>query len=119
MKCLMNGLEVNYPCSPACALFGDCVSAYMSEVKTESMTNGDRLRSLDDDHLVDILVSEPSELFCKNKPECGRLLITDKGIPDEWCRACALEWLESPADPTPALPLDHEEKADSGLVTED
>ena len=42
MKCLMNGLEVNYPCSPVCALFGDCVSVYsnlqMSE-ENQSISN--------------------------------------------------------------------------------
>lgn len=28
MKCLMNNKEVKHPCSPACALFGDCVTAF-------------------------------------------------------------------------------------------
>ena len=33
IKCLMNGLEVNYPCSPMCALFGDCVTAFEAQKK--------------------------------------------------------------------------------------
>lgn len=28
MKCLMNNKDVKHPCSPACALFGDCVAAF-------------------------------------------------------------------------------------------
>lgn len=82
-------------------------------------TNGDHLRSLDNAQLAEILMNDHSGLFCKNKPECGRLLDTDEGIPDEWCLACAMEWLELPAETAPALTLDHEEKAHSGLVTED
>lgn len=87
--------------------------------RTPPQTNGDRLRSLDNAQLAEILMNDLGNLFCKNKPECSRRLDTDEGIPDEWCLACASKWLESPAETALALPLDHEEKADSGLVTED
>lgn len=49
IKCLMNGLEVNYPCSPVCALFGDCVTAFESKKKANVRTNADRFRAMDDD----------------------------------------------------------------------
>ena len=49
IKCLMNGLEVNYPCSPSCALFGDCVTAFESQKKYKARTNADRFRAMSDE----------------------------------------------------------------------
>ena len=53
IKCLMNGLEVNYPCSPSCALFGDCVTAFESQKKVNVRTNADRIRAMSDEELKD------------------------------------------------------------------
>ena len=52
IKCLLNGLEVNYPCSPSCALFGDCVTAFESQKKANVRTNADRIRAMSDDNLA-------------------------------------------------------------------
>lgn len=46
IKCLMYGLEVNYPCSPVCALFGDCVTAFEAQRKENVRTNADRIRAM-------------------------------------------------------------------------
>ena len=55
IKCLMNGLEVNYPCSPSCALFGDCVTAFESQKKANVRTNADRIRAMSDEELAEFL----------------------------------------------------------------
>lgn len=52
IKCLMNGLEVNYPCSPVCALFGDCVTAFEVQKKAKVVTNADRIRAMSDEELA-------------------------------------------------------------------
>ena len=56
IKCLMNGLEVNYPCSPSCALFGDCVTAFESQKKANVRTNADRIRAMSDEELAEFLI---------------------------------------------------------------
>ena len=55
IKCLMNGLEVNCPCSPVCALFGDYVTAFESQKKANVRTNADRIRSMTDEELAKFL----------------------------------------------------------------
>lgn len=52
MKCLMNGFEVNYPCSPVCALFGDCVTAFKELRKANVRTKADRIRAMTDEELA-------------------------------------------------------------------
>ena len=46
IKCLMNGLDVNYPCSSSCALFGDYVTSFESQKKSKVRTNADRFRAM-------------------------------------------------------------------------
>lgn len=55
MKCLTHNLEVNYPCSPACHLFGDCVVAFQNEQKKRVQTNADRIRAMSDKELAEFL----------------------------------------------------------------
>ena len=52
MKCLTHNLEVNYPCSPVCPLFGDCVVAFRNEQKKRVRTNADRIRAMSDADLA-------------------------------------------------------------------
>ena len=49
IKCFMNGLEANYPCSPSCVLFGDCVTEFESQKKYNIRTNADRFRAMPDE----------------------------------------------------------------------
>lgn len=51
MKCLIKNLEVNYPCSPVCALYGDCMTAFLESRKQRVRTNADRIRSMSDEEL--------------------------------------------------------------------
>ena len=102
MKCLMNGLEVNHPCSPVCALFGDCVTAFESQKKANVRTNADRIRAMTDEelasHLHMFVGLEERIKFCRNLPECDKLLNTEGGIPEEKCVLCLLAWLKQPAE---------------------
>lgn len=90
IKCLMNGLEVNYPCSPACALFGDCVTAFEAQKKANVSTNADRIRAMTDEELTDFLRKESWK--CDNYKvcrECPRY-IGDCCLPlDEWLQQSA------------------------------
>lgn len=61
------------------------------------MTRADRIRSMSDEELAAYL-ADHYDGFCLNKPECGTLLDTDEGIPEEMCVACALIWLRQPAE---------------------
>lgn len=92
IKCLMNGLEVNYPCSPVCSLFGDCVTAFESQKKASVRTNADRIRAMSDEELAKLIV--------KHKP----LYSWCKGVREIWMKPNVtkvqawLEWLKQPAE---------------------
>ena len=77
IKCLMNGLEVNYPCSPACALFGDCVTAFEANKKASVRTNADRIRAMTDEELAEWMA------------ECNAY--GERAIASQW-----LPWLQQP-----------------------
>ena len=62
-------------------------------------TNADRIRSMTDEELVTALYQMlDGGVYCTNKPECGEMLNTDDGIPDEWCVQCLLNWLRKPTE---------------------
>ena len=48
MKCLTTNLEVNYPCSALCPVYGDCVTAFQEENKQRVRTRADRIRAMSD-----------------------------------------------------------------------
>lgn len=64
MKCLTHNLEVNYPCSPACPLFGDCVVAFQNEQKKWVQTNADRIRAMSDKELAGFIEELAYLLIC-------------------------------------------------------
>ena len=62
-------------------------------------TNADRIRSMTDEELAAALLRMlDGDMYCTNRPECGAMLDTDDGIPDEWCAQCLLNWLRKPAE---------------------
>ena len=69
--------------------------------RTESITNADRIRAMSDDELAENLYwfcnLEERIGYCKNMPECEKLLETEDGIPEKKCIGCLLEWLKQPA----------------------
>ena len=83
----------------------------------QPMTNADRIRAMSDQELA-AYWAENHDNFCPNKPECGEALDRDELIPDEWCVACALAWLQKPVE-EPQLPVRfHMDKQESGLLEE-
>lgn len=85
IKCLMNGLEVNYPCSPVCALFGDCVTAFEAQKKENVLTNADRIRAMNDEELIKLLTG-----FC-----AFACIFPYKDCEHGNCEECVKEWLNS------------------------
>lgn len=83
IRCLMNGLEVNYPCSPACALFGDCCAAFDAQRKERVVTNADHVRSMTDEELA-------HEIMCPYHTE------PDMCNSVKTCNECCLDWLKQP-----------------------
>lgn len=61
-------------------------------------TNADRIRAMSNDELARALYNGLDARFCKNLPECEKLLDSDDGIPEEKCIGCALAWLRSVAE---------------------
>ena len=64
MKCLTNNLEVNYPCSAACPLYGDCVTAFRKEQEQRVRTNADRIRCMSDEELAEWIYNGVSSDPC-------------------------------------------------------
>lgn len=70
-----------------------------SNWKSKPMTNADQIRSMTDEELATALYQMlDGDVYCTNKPECGKMLNTDDGIPDEWCAQCLLNWLRKPVE---------------------
>ena len=95
IKCLMNGLEVNYPCSPMCALFGDCVTAFEAQKKENVRTNADRIRAMSDEELA-------KALYRMQKEVCTHIAIAAGFSPEELDFADEapdiLDWLQQPVE---------------------
>lgn len=67
----------------------------------KTTTNADRIRSMSDEELAENLYwfcdLEERIGYCKNMPECEKLLETEDGVPEKKCIGCLLEWLKQPA----------------------
>ena len=92
IKCFLNGLEVNYPCSPSCALFGDCVTAFESQKEANVRTNADRIRAMSDEELAKMLTVGKGAFACFECREIG------DGECSMKCDERCLEWLQQPAE---------------------
>ncbi len=66
----------------------------------ETPSRADRIRAMSDEGLVWLLNKMYcNEIdFCRRLEECGRLLESDDGIPEEKCADCLLLWLRQPED---------------------
>ena len=63
------------------------------------MTRADRIHSMSYEELAELFYSlinlEDKIKFCKNKTECEDILDAGKTIPDNMCKQCLVEWLQS------------------------
>lgn len=66
----------------------------------ETPSRADRIRAMSDEDLAWLLnkMSYNEIDFCRRLEECGRLLETDDGIPEEKCADFLLRWLRQPAE---------------------
>ena len=75
-----------------------------SRVCEKPKTNADRIRSMSDEELAELLYSiqnlEDKVKFCKNKIECDNILDSGKEIPDNMCKQCLVDWLQSEVEET-------------------
>ena len=63
-----------------------------------TQTNANRIRSMTDEELARVLYNGIDAEYCSNDPACGAMLDEPGGIPEERCIACALKWLQQPAE---------------------
>lgn len=98
-----------YPCvhfeKGLCRLFTDAevVSHCLrGPCKQQQLSNADRIRAMSDEELAEKLYRfcdiEEQVGYCKNLPECEKLLDTEDGIPEKRCIGCLLYWLKQPAE---------------------
>lgn len=84
-----------YPCN-------HCI--HNAEEKFVPQTNADRIRAMQDEDLADAIYailetcSKDVVPFCKNKLQCTQTLENGKTIPDEMCKQCLIEWLQSESE---------------------
>ena len=64
------------------------------------MTNADRIRSMTDEelarHLWRIASFDNSLGYCRDLPRCQKRMDANLLVPEEWCLACLLAWLQQP-----------------------
>lgn len=75
---------------------------YIEEHQPKPMTNADRIRAMSDEELANRMywcyAGSDAIPFCKNLPECGKMMDEGSEIPDEKCIGCMLDWLKRPAE---------------------
>lgn len=110
MKCLTHNLEVNYPCSPVCPLFGDCVVAFRNEQKKRVRTNADRIRAMSDEELAQEILrrwraemetrefEDISTRWCDMKGGCVSSKGYHRPCTEDRLLACIKRWLRQPAE---------------------
>ena len=65
---------------------------------TNVLTNEDRICGARGRELAQILYSIEGADYCKELPECWRMLEETGGIPDDKCIGCLEEWLKKPLE---------------------
>lgn len=90
MKCLIDNFEVNYPCSTACRLYGDCIAAFLEARKQNVRTNADMIRSMNDEELAEWLCSLMTADCCDQRcPARDICNLGDNGL---------AKWIKQPAE---------------------
>lgn len=99
MKCLTHDIEVNYPCSPACPLYGDCIASFSREAKRRVRTNADHIRAMSDEELASEMsqrsISTVCDIVCQG--DCKAIATLNKTCGDV-CKEIIIKWLQQPAE---------------------
>lgn len=96
VKCLIENIEVNYPCSRVCSLYGDCVTAFLEARKQQVRTNADSIRSMSDEELAEWLEYP----ICKYS-KCAEVCPVFPENKDKSCKENILNYLRQPAEEVP------------------
>lgn len=80
--------------------YKETLKVLQSEMEVDYQpTNADRIHSMSDEELAELFYSfqnlEDKVQFCKNKTERDEILDDGKEIPDNMCKKCLVEWLQS------------------------
>ena len=78
--------------------YGDGKCRYKKACENKVITHADQLRRMTDEDLAKALYENAECKWCKNEPECGEMLNSDKPIEDSKCIACVLSWLKQPVE---------------------
>ena len=78
----------------------DC-DRFNQKVLNAPVTNGDRIRMMNDMELSKLLCRfdnlEDVLHYCQNKPECNQIVQNGGAVPEAECRKCLVRWLRAPA----------------------
>lgn len=68
----------------------------------KSQTNADRIRSMTDEELAELLYSLQTEdldgMFCKNEDKCVEMMDSGDEIPKSMCKQCLVKWLRAESE---------------------
>lgn len=72
------------------------------EVAEKPQTNADRIRSMTDEELAELLYSLQTEdldgMFCKTEDKCEEMMDSGDEIPKSMCKQCLVKWLKEESE---------------------
>lgn len=72
------------------------------EIMTSPHTNADRIRSMTDEELAELLYSLQTEdldgMFCKTEDKCEEMMDSGDEIPKSMCKQCLVKWLKEESE---------------------
>lgn len=70
----------------------------MKSMAKKPQTNADRIRSMTDEELAELLYSLQTKdldgMFCKNEDKCEEMMDSGDEIPESMCKQCLVKWLK-------------------------
>lgn len=77
------------------------IGAFLRDQK-KPQTNADRIRSMTDEELAELLYSLQTEdldgMFCKNEDKCEEIMDSGDEIPKSMCKQCLVKWLKAESE---------------------
>lgn len=77
------------------------IGAFLRDQK-KPQTNADRIRSMTDEELAELLYSLQTEdldgMFCKTEDKCEEMMDSGDEIPKSMCKQCLVKWLKSESE---------------------
>lgn len=77
------------------------IGAFLRDQK-KPQTNADRIRSMTDEELAELLYSLQTEdldgMFCKTEDKCEEMMDSGDEIPKSMCKQCLVKWLRAESE---------------------